>query len=125
MTGPADGARSVPNLLWQETPAEDFTISTDSLGDIRSDAGFLDDESSCRLVICSEVMEGVADLATDFLAANADWILPQFLTVDLLALLREMVVGEAMTALELLTVRPDPVGALLHGVDTVLTKMIE
>ena len=125
MAGPADGARSVPNLLWQETPAEHFTISADSLGDIRSDAGFLDDEGSCGLVIRGEVMEGVADLATDLLASDANGILPQFLTVDLLALLREMVVGEAMAALKLLPVRPDPVRALLHSVDTVLTKMIE
>ena len=76
VTGPADGARSVPNLLWQETPAEDFAISTYSLGAIRSDAGFLDDEGSCRLMIHGEVMEGVADLATDFLASDANWILP-------------------------------------------------
>ena len=70
-------------------------------------------------------MEGIADLATDFLASDTNGILPQFFTVDLLALLREMVIGEAVTALELLSIRPNWIGTLLIGMDTILTKMIE
>ena len=136
MTGTAPGARSVPNLLWQEAPAED-TVSA-----IReSEAPSLDivtvlgavtelaavvaggGELAGGPVIPCQMVEGVANTATNFLATNAEWILSQLFTVDLPTFLCEVIIGEAMTALELLAVHPNPVGTLFLSVDAILTEM--
>ena len=138
MTGTAPGARSVTNLLWQKAPAED-TVSA-----IReSEATSLDivtvlgavtelaavvaggGELAGGPVIHGLMMEGVANTATDFLATDAEWILPQLFAVDLPTFLCEMIIGEAMTALELLAVHPNPVGTPFLGVDAILTEMTE
>ena len=67
------------------------------------------DELAGGPVVRGQVVEGVTKLATYFLAADPKWILAQFLAVYFPTFLCEVIIGETVTALELLPVHPDPV----------------
>ena len=67
------------------------------------------DELAGGPVVRGQVVEGVTKLATYFLATDPERILAQFLAVYFPTFLCEVIIGETVTALELLPVHPDPV----------------